>query len=267
VVLTAEQLAGTSKATTGKPTVVVTRELGNNGKLVKKLTKLGIECIELPLIEHAPAEDRALLGSTLAAGGWDWVIATSPEGAKVLLEGWEEAGKPETRIAVVGEGTSRAITDHSPLAIAFVPSTATGVVLAAELPAARKGERVLYAASDKAGTDIQAGLESRNFEVVRLNTYTTRAVESVDGEVLQQAMQADVFTFPSPSTIKAWLKFVGEKATDATSPKVACIGITSANACEKYGLKNVFFPDKPGIDGWVDSVLEALPGSVASQSI
>lgn len=59
------------------------------------------------------------------------------------------------RIAVVGEGTSRAITDHSPLAIAFVPSTATGVVLAAELPAARKGERVLYAASDKAGTDIQ----------------------------------------------------------------------------------------------------------------
>jgi uroporphyrinogen-III synthase len=54
---------------------------------VKKLTKLGIECIELPLIEHAPAEDRALLGSTLAAGGWDWVIATSPEGAKVLLEG------------------------------------------------------------------------------------------------------------------------------------------------------------------------------------
>jgi hypothetical protein len=35
VVLTAQQLTGTSKATKGKPTVVVTRELGNNGKLVR----------------------------------------------------------------------------------------------------------------------------------------------------------------------------------------------------------------------------------------
>eukprot|EP00959_Pyramimonas_sp_CCMP1952_P161811 3383496-Pyramimonas_sp.AAC.1 len=54
---------------------------------MKKLEKLGITCIEMPLIEHAHGKDRKKLGSTLKAGKFDWAVVTSPEGAKVFLEG------------------------------------------------------------------------------------------------------------------------------------------------------------------------------------
>lgn len=42
----------------GQPSVVVTREAGKNGKLVKELAKHNISCVELPLIEHAAGPDR-----------------------------------------------------------------------------------------------------------------------------------------------------------------------------------------------------------------
>ena len=55
---------------------------------------------------------------------------------------------------MVGQGTADVITSGSPIPIAFLPSKATGVTLAAELPA-KEGETILYAASEKAGDDIQ----------------------------------------------------------------------------------------------------------------
>ncbi|KAH8070084.1 hypothetical protein JL721_5306 [Aureococcus anophagefferens] len=43
----------------------------------------------------------------------------------------------------------------------------------------------------------------------------------------------------------------------------ACIGETSARACEDLGFSAVFFPDKPGIPGWAASVRDAVasPGA------
>lgn len=35
----------------------------------------------------------------------------------------------------------------------------------------------------------------------------------------------------------------------------ACIGSTSAKACASVGItENVYFPDAPGIEGWVEAV-------------
>mmetsp|Transcript_32056 Transcript_32056/g.60264 ORF Transcript_32056/g.60264 Transcript_32056/m.60264 type:complete len:338 (-) Transcript_32056:341-1354(-) len=238
--------------------VVLTRELGKNDKMMVKLRALGLETIELPLIEHTHAEDTARLPETISAGPWDWVIITSPEGAKVFIDAWEKAGKPAMRIASVGEGTSAEFADISELEIGFEPSKATGVQLAAELPMRGPGERCMYAASAKAGSDVPRGLEERGFVVERLNTYSTNAVTTVDRAVLEAASQADVVTFGSPSTVKAWIQLLGDAALGPNGPKAACIGKTSAVASEKAGLPNIFFPEQPGIDGWVNSVLDAL---------
>lgn len=45
----------------GQPNVVVTREAGKNGKLVKALSQHNISCVEVPLIEHAAGPDRYVL--------------------------------------------------------------------------------------------------------------------------------------------------------------------------------------------------------------
>ncbi len=39
---------------------------------------------------------------------------------------------------------------------------------------------------------------------------------------------------------------------------VACIGSTSARAAEAQGLAPIYYPDDPGMAGFVDSIVEAL---------
>jgi uroporphyrinogen-III synthase len=46
-----------------EPTVVVTRELGKNEKLMKALSAHPVKCLEMPLIEHAEGPDRYAPGN------------------------------------------------------------------------------------------------------------------------------------------------------------------------------------------------------------
>lgn len=50
------------------PRVIATREHGKNGKLVKELAKHGVQCLEMPLIEHAPGPDRRVRMARHAPG-------------------------------------------------------------------------------------------------------------------------------------------------------------------------------------------------------
>ena len=97
----------TSAAAAPAPQVVLTRELGKNGKLLRTLRARGVACLELPLLETAAGPDRAALPAALLEQAFDWGCLTSPEAASVFMEGWRLAGRPEVRVAVVGEGTAR----------------------------------------------------------------------------------------------------------------------------------------------------------------
>ncbi|KAK9804422.1 hypothetical protein WJX72_011920 [[Myrmecia] bisecta] len=245
------------------PQVVLTREKGKNGKLRAALEQQGISCLELPLIETAVGPDRHLLPALLRDEQYDYITLTSPEAVSVFLEGWREAGQPQVCIAVVGEGTRQplAAAGHSDLLrIEFVPSVANAVHLSAEIPKIEGGNmRVLYPSSAKAGSDLQSGLEARGFQVHRINTYNTLPVEHLDEATLQQARQAGVVAVASPSAVKAWLKHAGDKF--AKDMAIACIGSTSARAAEKLGFSRVFYPEQPGMEGFVTSIVEALQGT------
>ncbi|CAN1197449.1 Uroporphyrinogen-III synthase, chloroplastic [Linum perenne] len=261
-----------SSASTSQPKVVVTRERGKNGKLINALAKNGINFMELPLIQHTEGPDSGRFSSVLRADvTFDWIVITSPEAGSVFLEAWKEAGTPNVKIAVVGAGTGSIFegviqSSNGALDIAFLPSKATGKVLAAELP--NSGNRkctVLYPASVKASNEIQDGLCSRGFEVTRLNTYTTVPVDHVDQTVLEEALSVPVVAVASPSAIRAWLKLTSESGQWNNS--VACIGETTASAAKRLGYKNVYYPAQPGLEGWVGSILEALRAHEMSQKL
>ncbi|XWS21147.1 hypothetical protein CRYUN_Cryun30bG0030600 [Craigia yunnanensis] len=245
------------------PKVVVTRERGKNAKLIDALAEQGINCLELPLIQHAQGPDLDRLASVLSAETtFDWIVITSPEAGSVFLEAWKAAGTPSVRIGVVGAGTASIFenlmqSSKQSLDVAFAPSKATGKVLASELP--KDGNNrctVLYPASMKASNEIEEGLSNRGFQVVRLNTYTTVPVDHVDQIVLEKALSAPVVAVASPSAVRAWVNLISEP--DSWSNSLACIGETTASAAKRLGLKNVYFPMQPGLDGWVGSILEAL---------
>ena len=252
--------------------VVLTREDGKNGDMMKRLTARGVECVEMPLIETTVGADRAALPAALNdPEGWTWVCITSPEAAKVFLEAWREAGQPDVPVATVGAGTAKILASEyasgALTAPTFTPSKANADTLVVELPLDDDatdggGQRVLYPASSKAATTLQDGLTARGATVTRLNTYSTEKVTSVNKDILTRAKQADVVTFGSPSAVKAWvaLSGLGGDATMESHPVYACIGGTSAKACGKIGLPGVVFPENPGLDGWEGTVLEALDG-------
>ncbi|EOY14561.1 Uroporphyrinogen-III synthase family protein isoform 1 [Theobroma cacao] len=247
---------------TSNPKVVVTRERGKNSKLIDALAEHGINCLELPLIQHTQGPDFDRLASVLSETAFDWIIITSPEAGSVFLEAWKAAGTPSVRVGVVGAGTASIFDNlmqsskHS-LDVAFAPSKATGKILASELP--KDGNRrctVLYPASVKASNEIEEGLSSRGFQVMRLNTYTTVLVDHVDQIVLEKALSVPVVAVASPSAVQAWVNLISKP--DSWSNSVACIGETTASAAKRLGLRNVYFPTQPGLDGWVGSILEAL---------
>ncbi|KAL5777843.1 hypothetical protein ACOSP7_010769 [Xanthoceras sorbifolium] len=243
------------------PKVVVTRERGKNGKLINALAKHGVNCLELPLIQHAQGPDLDKLPSILSDTAFDWIVITSPEAGSVFLEAWKAAGSPNVRVSVVGAGTASIFQEvmrsskHA-FDLAFTPSKATGKVLASELPKNNMKCTVLYPASMKASNEIEEGLFNRGFEVMRLNTYTTVPVHHVDQMVLKQALSAPVVAVASPSAVRAWVNLISE--SEQWSNSVACIGETTASAAKNLGLRNVYYPTHPGLEGWVDSILEAL---------
>ncbi|KAL2498286.1 Uroporphyrinogen-III synthase [Abeliophyllum distichum] len=258
----ASALCSTSLSSGSNPKVVVTRERGKNGKLINSLAKHGIQCLELPLIQHKQLPDSDRLPSVLSDTAFDWVVITSPEAGLVFLDGWKAAGMPKVKVGVVGAGTACVFTEvlrssKQYLDVAFAPSKATGKVLASELPKHENRRcTVLYPASSKASGEIEEGLTKRGFEVTRLNTYTTATVSHVDQKVLEWALSAPVVSVASPSAVRAWVSLIPKSLQWSNS--VACIGETTAIAAKNMGLRNVYFPTNPGLEGWVNSILEAL---------
>lgn len=245
------QLAASAQGTK----VVVTREKGKNGKLMKALQHHGIGSIELPLIEHADGPELRLLPKVLATEAFEWVTITSPEAASVFIKGWKGAGCPKVRVAVVGAATGE-VLQQAGVSVDYTPSKAIGKTLGAEVPKIEGGNRrVLYPASLHASSDLQDSLSASGFTVVRLNTYDTVLVTEVEPALLLQAKAAPIITFGSPSTVKAWVALVGKEV--AAQQLAVCIGSTSARACQSQGLTRIYHPEAPGVEGWVEQVLLA----------
>lgn len=141
--------------------IALTREEGGNDKLARLLE--GFDTCEVPCIAFAEGEDTAKLPDAIKAH--DIIVITSPQAAKVFLEAWENAGKPDNlKIATVGEGSSKPLK-FAGLTPIFEPSDSTAVTLAAELPI-MYGKTVLYPSSAIAENTLVDGLAKRGFEVI-----------------------------------------------------------------------------------------------------
>ncbi|CEM25869.1 unnamed protein product [Vitrella brassicaformis CCMP3155] len=253
------------------PPVALTREEGKNGKLRAMLEARGIPTVELPCIKTAVGRDRPRLPQVLTEEIFDWVCVTSPESAKVLVEGVREmAGRRELSIASIGAGTS-AVLREGGMEPAFTPSRSTAQTLAQELP--HKGNnRVLYPASALAQATLESGLADRGFDVTRLNTYTTLGIHQDGPHVLPSSMveaarAARVVTFGSPSAVKGWTHLTaGDAPSPSPSVYAACIGPTSAEEARRSGVfAAVTCPDDPTMDGWLNATVEAVRMAIDQQ--
>lgn len=281
--------------------VALTRENGNNKKLKvalegnEAMRMMGIDLVfhELPCIEHAGGDDQSKLVEILSSDSYkefNYFVVTSPEAARVLYSTIEESGtvsidsfNANVKVAVVGKATAKVLRDYG-IDVAFVPSQATGELLASELPFVGDNSaptKVLYPASAKAGNDIQEGLNARKdsdgalFSFTRLNTYDTVGA-TFSEQQLSTMDQIEIACFGSPSAVEAWLKNVdvkgGWESLDDEEKKTlgpdgngnviaACIGTTSARACLESGrwhANDIYYPkENPGVESWAATTSQA----------
>lgn len=61
---------------------------------------------------------------------------------------------------------------------------------------------------------------------------------------------ACVFAFRAK---RSWVSLVGRLDIAA-----ACIGSTSMKAAREAGMEHIFYPEKPGLDGWTNAIMDAI---------
>jgi uroporphyrinogen-III synthase len=204
--------------------VVVTRPRDQAGPLVERLEELGHEVVECPLIEIEP------LPGAVEVDGYDWVIVTSPNGARELVQ---RASGDLPKVAAVGPGTAETLRELG-VEPAFVPRVSSQDGLLAEFP--RPAGRVLFAAAQGAR---HRPIEELGADFVAL--YTTRLVTPADPP------EGDLVVLASGSAARSFAELGVE------IPAVT-IGPQTSEAARAKGLRVLAEAETHDLDGLIAAV-------------
>lgn len=238
-------------------TVVVTRARAQAGELSDRLRHLGAEVVEVPTIEVVdPADGGAALDAAVARlHTYDWVVLTSPNGARRLAGRLRDARDlGAARLAAIGPGTAAALAGHR-LVADLVPERYVAESLLAAFPdPPPSGGRVLLARAAVARDVLPDGLRARGWEVDVVEAYRTEAVPLDAGDRTRIAA-ADAVTFTSSSTVQS---FVAAGGAEVVPPLVVAIGPVTAATARGAGLEVAVESPVHTLDGLVDALVGAL---------
>ena len=205
--------------------VVVTRPRGQEGELSARLEGLGHDVLFCPLIAIEP------VGGAVDVTGYDWLVLTSPNGARELRR--RMRGTPG-RVAAIGAATAEAFGGAD-----LVARVSTQEGLLAELP--RPAGRVLFAGAAGARPLLAQELAA---DVVALYRTVELRPEHVP--------EADVVVLTSASAARAYAR------TGATMPAVS-IGPETTRAARAAGIEVAAEAQTHDLDGLV-AAITALAG-------
>jgi uroporphyrinogen III methyltransferase/synthase len=219
-----ESQVGSARRGTGPVRVVVTRAEEQGSALAARLEALGAEIVVCPLIRIESLGDEPI-----DLSGWEWVVVTSPNGARELAR--RISGAPR-HFAAIGPGTADALRGAG-FEPDLVPRVHTQEGLRDELPPGR----VLLAAAEGARRDV--------LDAEFLPLY--RTVELVPAE----PPEGDLVVLASPSAARALA------ATGARIPAVA-IGPQTAAAARELAIEVVAEAESHDVDGLAAAVERLL---------
>lgn len=238
--------------------VVVTRAPGQASELAVRLREQGAAVVEVPTIDVVdPRDGGAALRSAMASpGAYDWLVVTSPNGARRMLAELRDARDlAGVQLAAIGPGTARVLSEHH-LSVDLVPEryVAEGLLEAFPDPPV-DGGRVLLARAEVARDVLPDGLRARGWAVDVVDAYRT-VPAPVDDEARDRARGADAITFTSASAVT---NFVAAAGADAVAPVVAVIGPVTAAAARDLGVEVTVEAAEHTLDGLVEALVGALP--------
>jgi uroporphyrinogen-III synthase len=240
--------------------ILVTRGANQATKLSDRLRALGVEPIEVPVLEILPPLNPAPLGAALCnLGRYDWVVFTSTNAVRAVVEHaatLEVTFSSVRRIAAVGSATAEAARDAG-LEVALVPGTYVAESLIAGLQNQVAGKHILIARAAVARDIIPDALRAAGATVDVVDAYRNVLPERAP-EQLRQAFSGgiDAVTFTSSSSVTNLEDAAQAAGLPFPFPRVAAISIgpvTSKTLCAR-GWPPAIEAGRHDISGLVSAV-------------
>lgn len=249
--------------------IAVTRAREQGSELAARLSALGAEVIELPLISISKEIDRQTLADALTEfGSYDWIVFTSANGVRFFFEEFHRLfddirALGMVRFACVGEATAKAIAAEH-IRVECQPKTATADALADELIATGSldSAKLLVVTGNLNRDTLTKKLEAARAIVDQLQVYKTEKTDLREDAAAAdfRARGADAILFASSSAVQSFVDQAGalKLAKDARRPLAGSIGPQTSETMKKSGLPIDFEAKSPSLDALIDALVKKL---------
>jgi len=244
--------------------IVVTRSQDQASGLVKQLTALGADVLELPVlrIEH-PVDRMGFAEGVAQAHTYDWLIFSSTNGVRRFFDAFYAVYKDArsiggVRIAAVGPGTEKAIREYR-FDVDLVPERhlAEGLLESFKNDYDIDSQTMLWVRPENARPILADGLTDMQAIVDECVAYRIEPeTEDPTGAAARFTEEgADLVTFTSSSTAKYFNQL---NLTWPKGCKAASIGPITTAKLKELGQTQIIEAEEHNIEGLVQAIVEEL---------
>lgn len=247
----------------------MTRAREQASELSAKLTALGADVIELPLIRVSKHISKETLADVLLElGSYDWIVFTSPNGVRFFFEEFlrifdDIRSLGLLRFACVGEGTAKLIRELH-LKVECMPKIATADALADEMIATGSldNAKVIVITGNLNRDTLVTKLEGARAIVDQLQVYQTEKTDLREDPAAAEfrVKGADAILFASSSAVQSFVDqaAVLKLAGGAKRPLAGSIGEQTSETMKSAGMPVDFMAKEPSLDALVKATVKAL---------
>ena len=250
-------------------TIIVTRSRDQASVFSDQLIELGANVLEYPTINITDPDDFGPLDRELEnLGSTDWLIFTSVNGVDAFFNRIFELGRDVrdltgVKICSIGPSTTERIKEfHVSIDCQPPKYVAESVVEALKKIEEIKGKRFLMPRTDIARSYIPQELEKLGAEVSDIVAYKTVLATDGDNIVLDKLKdgEVDIVTFTSASTVKNFVKIIGEDNLSSFKNNVqfASIGPITNESAKEMDIEISIKAEEYTIPGLVQAIVEKV---------
>jgi uroporphyrinogen III methyltransferase/synthase len=256
--------------------ILVTRAREQASDLSERLRVLGATPVEFPTIAILPPESWADVDHCLQQMVlYDWIIFTSANGVKFLLERLSALGRDVRdlrgpRVCAIGPKTAEALEELK-IKVSFVPQEYRAEAIFEGLKKEKlKGKNILIPRAKAARDVLPEELRKAGAAVDVVEVYQTVLPRENRAEVLDLLEKGGIsaVTFTSSSTVGNFVEMLGpEDARRLTAGiPVASIGPITAEKARSLGIETTVMPAEYTIPALVQSLAEHFQKNSAQKT-
>ncbi|QTM99983.1 uroporphyrinogen-III synthase [Sediminibacillus dalangtanensis] len=250
----------------GKPLagkrVLITRSEQQAEDFASKLEEAEAVPVIVPLLRLQKREAQSNKQILSKLHEFTWVFFTSANGVKFFFEQLRDCGLDSgqlenSRVAAVGRKTRQALHKQG-LSVDFTPEKYSGKRMATEFMKKYPDPGpVLLVCGGLARQDIPLQLERQKVYFQKAVVYDTLINTVARDDLLSFIREGklDVYTFTSPSTVKAFMKLTSDEPElqqkVVSEALTVCIGPTTKEAAGKQGFTNILVPKDYTLEGMI----------------